>query len=121
MKEEVLRILKMVEDGKIDAEKATELIDALKEQKVEVQNTNYGDRMLKIKVKSEDGDDVNITLPIKFVKGMIGSMGKISLGGNSGIDKVDPQIINEAIDGNLVGKIVDIKTGDGEIIEIFIE
>jgi hypothetical protein len=121
MNEEVLRILKMVEDGKIDSGKAAELIEALKGPQIDANPVNYGERMLKIKVNSKDGDDVNITLPIKFVKGMLGSVGKISLGKGNGMDKVDTQLIAEAIDGNLVGKIVDIKSGDGDIVEIFID
>lgn len=52
---------------------------------------------------------------------MLGSVGKISLGKGNGMDKVDTQLIAEAIDGNLVGKIVDIKSGDGDIVEIFID
>lgn len=121
MSEEVLRILKMVEDGKIDSQKAAELIEALKTPEVRTDAVNYNDRMLKIKVNSSDGDDVNVTVPIKFVKGMLNSVGKINLGGNSGVDKIDPQLISEAIDGNLVGKIVDIKSGDGDVVEIFID
>lgn len=121
MSEEVSRILKMVEEGKIDSQKADELIDALKAPQVQQDTVNYGDRMLKIKVNSKDGDDVNITIPIRFVKGMLNSVGKINIGGNSGVDKIDPQLISEAIDGNLVGKIVDIKSGDGDIVEIFID
>lgn len=121
MNEDVLRILKMVEDGKINSEKASELIEALRGNQVQKNAVNYSERMLRVKVNSHDGDDVNITLPIKFVKGMLGSVGKINLGGEGGVDKIDPQLISEAIDENLVGKIVDIKSGDGDIIEIFID
>lgn len=121
MSEEVLRILKMVEDGKIGSEKASELIEALRAPQVEKDAVNYGERMLRVKVNSADGDDVNITLPIKFVKGMLSSVGKINIGGESGVDKIDPQLISEAIDGNLVGKIVDIKSGNGDIVEVFID
>lgn len=121
MSEEVLRILKMVEDGKINSEKAAELIKALNAPQVQQNAVNYGDRMLRVKINSSDGDDVNVTLPVKFIKGMLNSVGKINLGGNSGIEKIDPQLISEAIDANLVGKIVDIKSGDGDIVEIFID
>jgi hypothetical protein len=119
--EEVLRILKMVEEGKIDAEKASQLIDAVQVQKVEIDPVDYEDRMIRIKVDSNDGDNVKINVPVKFVKGMLKSVGKIKLGEGSGIEKVDPEIIAQAIDGNLTGKIVDIQSGDGDIVEISIE
>lgn len=121
MSEEVLRILKMVEDGKISSEKAAELIEALKAPQVQQNALNYGDRMLRVKVKSNDGDDVNINVPVKFVKGMLGSIGNIKVGGENGVDKINPELIAEAIDSNLVGKIVDIKSGDGDIVEVYIE
>lgn len=54
MNEEVLRILKMVEDGKIDSGKAAELIEALKGPQIDANPVNYGERMLKIKVNSKD-------------------------------------------------------------------
>lgn len=122
MSEEVLRILKMVEDGKISSDKAAELIEALKApQAITNDPVDYSERMLRVKVNSADGDDVNINVPIKFVKGVLKSVGKINIGGEGGLDKVDPQLISEAIDGNLVGKIVDIKSGDGDIVEVYIE
>lgn len=121
MNQEVSRILKMVEEGKINSEKATELIEALNAPEVRQDPVNYSDRMLRINVNSAQGDDVKITLPIKFIKGMLGSVGKINLGSGNGLDKVDPQLISNAIDENMVGKIVDIKTGDGDIVEIFID
>lgn len=120
MNEEVLRILKMVEEGKIDAEKASELIDAVQTEKVEINPDNYEDRMIRIRVNDND-DNVKINVPVKFVKGMLKSVGKIKLGEGSGVEKVDPEIISQAIDGNLTGKIVDIQSSDGSIVEISIE
>lgn len=120
MNEEVVRILKMVEEGKIDADKASELIEAMQTQRVEMNPENYEDRMIRINVKDK-GDDVKINVPVKFVKGMLKSVGKIKLGEGSGVEKIDPEIISQAIDGNLTGKIVDIQSSDGSIVEISIE
>jgi hypothetical protein len=44
MNEEILRVLKMVEDGKIDAEKATELIEALRMGEEDFSQTNQEDK-----------------------------------------------------------------------------
>ena len=81
--------------------------------------------MLRIKVRSKDNDNVNINLPLKFVSGMIKTFGKIPNVNVNGMENVDmdamTQTILEAIDGGMDGKIVDIQSGDGDIVEIVIE
>ena len=142
MNEEISRILKMVEEGKIDSEKAMQLIEALKGGNKELitldkapsnnndysnshSNSSFNGKMLRIKVKSKEKDNVNINLPLKFVSGMIKTFGKIPNVNVNGMENVDmdamTQTILEAIDGGMDGKIVDIQSGDGDIVEIVIE
>jgi hypothetical protein len=140
MSEEISRILKMVEEGKIDSEKAMQLIEAIKVGSKElvtldkVTSSDHGNsnsngsikgKMLRIKVKSKEKDNVNINLPLKFVSGMIKTFGKIPSVNVNGMENVDmdamTQTILEAIDGGMDGKIVDIQTADGDIVEIVIE
>lgn len=125
MKEEISRILKMLDDGKIDSEKAAELISAIKgeeklEHSINLSKSSEQDKMLKIKVKSKNGDNVDIKLPIAFVKGMLGIAGKIP-GINKNNINIDPEIILNAIDNNMQGKIVDVHSSDGDIVEVVIE
>jgi hypothetical protein len=88
-------------------------------------NSKIYSKMLRIKVKSKENDLVNINLPLKFVSGMIKTFGKIPNINVEGMEGVDmdamTQTILEAIDGGMDGKIVDIHTGDGDIVEIVIE
>jgi hypothetical protein len=136
--EEISRILKMVEEGKIDSEKAMMLIEALKEEKKEfvslekiTQNTNSQSnnkikgKMLRIKIRSKENDIVNINLPLKFVSGMIKTFGRIPNVNVSGMGDIEmdamTQTILEAINGGMDGKIVDIKSGDGDTVEVVIE
>lgn len=138
MNEEISRILKMVEEGKIDSEKAMQLIEALKGGNKEVvildkeplhfnnhSNSGISGKMLRIKIRSNDNDVVNINLPLKFVSSMIKTFGKIPNVNVNGMENVDidamSQTVLEAIDGGMDGKIVDIKSGDGDIVEIVIE
>ena len=138
MNEEISRILKMVEEGKIDSEKAMQLIEALKGDNKEVvtldkiapntnsqSNNKIKGKMLKIKIRSKENDIVNINLPLKFVSGMIKTFGRIPNLNVEGMGDVDmdamTQAILEAIDGGMDGKIVDIKSGDGDTVEIVIE
>ena len=138
MNEEISRILKMVEEGKIDSEKAMQLIEALKGGNKDLvildkepshsnnhSNSGISGKMLRIKIRSNDNDVVNINLPLKFVSGMIRTFGKIPNVNVNGMENVDmdamSQTVLEAIDGGMDGKIVDIKSGDGDIVEIVIE
>lgn len=122
MKEDITRILKMVEEGKVDASKASELLEALNASPVfeQIKKADIGDKMLKIRVISGDKDKVNVNLPIKFVKGVLRACGKIPISAN-GMDKIDVQLIADAIESGIEGKIVDVQTADGDIIEVIIE
>ena len=138
MNEEVSRILKMVEEGKINSEEAMQLIEALNGEskefiildKVAPNNNNHTNskthyKMLKIKIKSKGNDNANINIPLRFVSGMIKTFGRIPNVNVDGMEDVDmdamTQSILDAIDNGMDGKIVDIQSGDGDTVEIVIE
>lgn len=122
MKDEIQRVLKMLEEGKIDSEKAAELIDLLKSgdkpAAIKEVSPEYLNKMLKINISEQDGDKVNVKVPIKFIKAVGGAITKIP-----GVDMqgIDIKMIMDAIDGELEGKIVDISGKNGDIVEIVIE
>lgn len=129
MKEDISRVLKMMEEGKIDASKATELISAIKEKDkelipaVSLNKTSNLDKMLKVKVRSAQGDNVDVKVPIKLVKAVLNATGKIpgiSMNGTSGID-IDIKMISDAIENDIDGRIVDVKSANGDIVEVVIE
>jgi hypothetical protein len=122
MKEEVKRILKMVEDGKINSDKATELIEALNKTTAVQQlpvSSNL-DKMLRIKVLSGEKDSVNVNVPVRFLKAVGGAVRNVPGLKENGVD-IDIKMIMDAIDSGLEGKIVDIKSANGDIVEICIE
>lgn len=129
MNEEISKILKMVEEGKITSEKAGQLIESLNPKNTSIETSqgtsNDADimnKMLKIKVTSHDGDDVNVNLPIKFIKTMLKTIGKIPITDNiKGMENLDLNLISDAIDNNLSGKIVDVKSANGDLVEVSIE
>lgn len=132
MNEEVMRVLKMIEEGKITADKAKELIDALKTEEqavpvpavVEQNNVNYEDKFLKIKVLSAEGDKVNIQFPVKVIKEIIKVTGKIPMG-SAGLEGIDMQellnTVAACLDNESMGQIVDISSKNGDIVKIVIE
>jgi hypothetical protein len=124
MNENISKILKMVEEGKIDAAKAAELIDAInnKQEEDKPAATNYSEKMLKVKVNSAKGENVNIQLPIKFIRSALKAFGKmpINIHGEHEHD-IDMQMIADAIENGIEGKIVDIKSNHGDNVEVVIE
>ncbi|MFL0248332.1 SHOCT-like domain-containing protein [Candidatus Clostridium stratigraminis] len=123
MKEEVKRILKMVEEGKIDSDKATELIEALNKPSNDIQLAAASnlDKMLKVRVLSATQDTVNVNVPVKFLKAIGNAVNNIKIPGVSEQEGIDIKMIMEAIDSGLEGKIVDVKSSNGDIIEVSIE
>ena len=123
MKEEVKRILKMFEEGKIDLDKAAELIEALNKSTdvKQLPVTGNLDKMLKVIVLSATKDTVNVNVPVKFLKAIGNAVNNIKIPGVSDQDGIDIKMIMEAIDSGLEGKIVDVKSGNGDIVEVSIE
>jgi hypothetical protein len=77
--------------------------------------------MFKIKVLSADGDKVNVQIPLEFAKVALKSgKGFMKIDQLEGMD-LDIDMILEMIDSGSLGKIVDIESADGDIVEIIIE
>ena len=123
MKEEIKRILKMVQEGKIDTDKATELIAALNSlpETQQLSKSGNSDKMLRVRVISGTDDNVNVNIPIKFLKAIGSAVNNIKIPGVSEQEGIDIKMIMEAIDSGLEGKIVDVKSGNGDIVEVTIE
>lgn len=125
MNEEAIRILKMVEEGKLNSDKAEELLDALSNTNCKlVTPKNYEDKFLKIKILSKKGDKVNVQLPVKVIKGIIKATGKLPVCAE-GMDGINvDEIMNTVIsclDNEIIGEIVDIESAEGDIVKIVIE
>jgi len=126
MKEEVKRILKMVEEKKISAEEGEKLLEALQPEEVTEMITAEGDhspRFLKIRLTEEGQTKVNINIPISLVD--VGLKIATKIGPQyteelKGLKDVDFEELARAIKEGLRGKLVDIHDGD-ESVEIYAE
>lgn len=76
--------------------------------------------MLKIHILSSDGDEVNINIPYIVAKTAITTGMKIGSVGDK-LEGVDFEAVFECVEQGMLGKIVDIKSADGDIVEIIIE
>jgi uncharacterized membrane protein YheB (UPF0754 family) len=143
MKEEISRVLSMMQEGKIDSVKASELIDALKEKqqthssqimqvmgkpdyskKLSSVSSRYLDKTLKIRVTSQENDNVNINLPIKLVKAVL--VAGHSIASNipqaaKYVKDIDISLLIDAIENELDGQIVDVRSGENDTVTVVIE
>ncbi len=109
--------------------KGSELIQVLKE-KEETGNTLlkkpnvYLDKMLKIRVVSTENDNVKVNLPIKLVKLVLMAGHSIAASipqSEKYVKDIDINLIVEAIENELDGQIVDIKSANGDTVSVIIE
>lgn len=129
MNEEISRVLTMVEEGKLDKEKAAELIDVLqgKSKQVDLNKSDtapYLEKMLKIRVTSDQGDNVNVNLPIKLVKAVLkvgASIAERIPEAEKYVKDINVDLLIEAIEHELDGQIVDVTSAKGEKVLVVIE
>ncbi len=124
MNEEMMRILKMVEEGKVSAEQAKSLMDAFNQVSTVPAVTNYDDQFFKVNVLSIKGDKVNIKLPVKVIKAILQLTGKLPT------DVVNIQGVNteemintiiSCLNSEVMGEIVSIDSAEGDKVRICIE
>ena len=103
--------------------KKSELIEAINKSAhtIPVTTSKNLDKMLKVRVFSATKDTVNVNVPVKFLKAIGNAVNNIKIPGVSDENGIDIKMIMEAIDSGLEGKIVDVKSGNGDIVEVFIE
>ncbi len=126
--EERMKILKMVEEGKVSAEDAARLLAALDESRRSARpqppppppGTTASGRWLHIRVTDVGSGraKVNVNLP----------MGLVNVGLKMGakfapeVQGMDVQQIADAINSGMTGKIIDVTDEeDGEHVEIYVE
>ncbi len=115
--EEVKRILKMVEEGKITPEEGAKLIDALGVESPQKKKGRY----VRIYIESEEGERVNIKIPLKLVKiahkFIPKKFMKFTYGDDESLD------LSELLDSieDEVGEYINITSEDGDVVKISVE
>ena len=122
--EERMRILRMVEEGKISPEEAARLLEALGQAKKSKKHPKVAQRLqgrwLRVRVYDTRGKSkVNVNLPLRLVDVGLTIAGRFLP--DFQFDGV-AEALSEALEEGLMGKIVDVvDEEDGEHLEIFIE
>jgi hypothetical protein len=123
MSDDRLRILEMIANKTITASEGAELLKAVDDNPSTelAKPKKQAFKMFKIKVLSADGDKVNVQIPLEFAKvALKNGKGFMKIDQLDGMD-IDVDMILEMIDSGSLGKIVDIESADGDIVEIIIE
>ena len=79
--------------------------------------------VLRIFVNSSDGDRIKVNLPLSLVKVSleIGMDFASAMGGNDAMKSIDFSKIVALVQQGVIGKLAEMETGDGDIVEIVVE
>ncbi len=119
--EERLKILQMVEEEKITAEEAAQLLNALgKQERRKMAPPGSDPRWLRVRITELDSDkaSVNVNLPLNMVNVGL-KMGARFLPEFEGLDL---EALGEALRQGMTGKVIDvIDEEDRQHVEVYIE
>jgi hypothetical protein len=119
--EERMKILKMVEEGKISAGDGAKLLAALGESRKASPNLTAGEgRWFRVRVTdlATGKSKANVNLPM----GLVNVVNKMGARFAPGLEGDQMQAIAEALKSGVVGKIIEATDEEGgERVEIFVE
>ena len=122
--EERMKILKMIEEGKLSAEEGTKLLTALSDKRPPVPPRPPGmpgaPRWLRIRVTDvrSGRSKASVQIPLDLVDAGI----KIGAHFAPEVEGVDLNNVMQAVRAGMTGKIIDVTDEeDGEHVEIFVE
>ena len=122
--EERMKILKMIEDGKLSAEEGTKLLAALNSPRVPApprpRGMPGGARWLRIRVTDirTGRSKASVQIPLALVDAGM----KIGAHYAPEVEGVDMTNVMEALRSGVTGKIIDVTDDeDGEHVEIYVE
>lgn len=95
--------------------------DATTTEYRKVEEKDMSKMLLKIMIKSSNGDTVNVKVPVALVKVLAASGGDVlsSIGVKGG--ELNIEEILKLIDAGVVGNLVEIHSKNGDIINIFVD
>jgi hypothetical protein len=122
--EERMKILKMIEEGKLSAEEGTKLLAALSEKRMPTPPRGPGmpgaPRWLRIRVTDvrSGRSKASVQIPLALVDAGM----KIGAHFAPEVEGVDMSNVMEALRSGVTGKIIDVTDEeDGEHVEIYVE
>jgi hypothetical protein len=129
MKEEVRKVLDMLEKGQITASQASELLDAMDSfgEQAAAKPAAPGKRLMRIKIVSAEGKKVDLKVPAALVGSGI-SMSRYFSGRGSKNDSVKDldwdqlsATVNQMLRDGTAGEIINIVSDEGDKVDIWLE
>ncbi len=127
MSEERLMILKLLKDGKITADEAARLLEAIGETKTRAEHSHEEHESLKgegkfFRVKITDATTGKMRTNIRIPLSVMGAGAKFGAHFAPQIEGIDEEDIMRLVRSGEVGKVIDVfDDEDGEHVEIYIE
>jgi hypothetical protein len=126
MREEQLKILKMIEEGTITAEEGNKLLSTIEEckGKIDVEKKGSRAKWLRIKVISNEKggkNKVNVNVPIALVETGLKIGKSFDKDLEESMKDIDIEEILELIKSGAEGKIVEVETEEGDTVEVYVE
>lgn len=88
----------------------------------ENQRSDIKDLTLKVIVDTREGDKVRINLPMQLVKVALEIGSKIpQIANNEHLKEIDFQQIISMVESGVIGKLVEIESGEGETVTVVVE
>lgn len=87
------------------------------------QRKDPNDLTLRVKVLSSGGDKIRVNLPVPLLRAMMDAGIDIAADatGMDSLKKIDMNQIMLLIENGTIGKLVEMESGDGDIVEIVVE
>lgn len=88
----------------------------------EDERKDFNKLLLKVLINSTDGDSIKVNLPLSLVKaGLEIGMQMPNIANKNSMKDIDFKSILLAAESGVIGKLVEIKSSDGDVIEMAIE
>ncbi len=122
MEAEKKQILEMVRDGKLTVEEAQKIMEAMDQgdEDATPATATRPPRLLRIRVKDEDGAKVNVSVPISLVRVLWRFIPKDAMR-ELEAHNIDMDAILAAVNEGAQGSLVDVEDEDGAKVEIVVE
>lgn len=87
------------------------------------ESKDYKGKLLKIRVTEKD-EKVNINVPVSLIEILLKNVSvgkKISIGNSDALSAIDFNQVMDLISLGVIGKLMEVETSDGTIVEIWVE
>ncbi len=88
----------------------------------ERQRKDINNMFFRIKVISKEGDKVNVNIPLALAKVFVDSgMDMPQIQGKDILSNIDFKQIFDMVERGIIGKIIEVESKDGDLVEIWVE